>query len=135
MCPYPLRRADTTLQRLHPSLVTSERGARLAQLRERLLRGSSVTAVVMEKRPLRLDSHRLASDTLREVQRTPKDVRMRLTQPPTAALIDRGVPEYGDFVAEALRCLSEENVLQAEKMAKTVLELAWEVRVARHRCA
>lgn len=59
---------------------------------------------------------------------------MRLTQPPTAALIDRGVPEYGEFVTEALRSLSEGNVLQAEKMAKTVLELAWEVRVARQRC-
>lgn len=71
-CVGPLRRADTTLHSAS-TRVSSQVSAALAcsQLRERLLRGSSVRALVMEKRPLRLDSHRLASDTLREVQRTP----------------------------------------------------------------
>ena len=51
-----------------------------------------------------------------------------------AHLLAQGVPEYGDLAETALRDIHEGKIVTAQRSAKAVLELAWEVRMSLFVC-
>lgn len=86
----------------------------------------------MEKPPLRSDLHGYSTAALHGL-RCMLSV-LALIAHLQAHLLEQGVPEYGDLAEIALRDIHEGKIVNAQRSAKAVLELAWEVRMSLFVC-